>query len=207
MVKVAVFYHLYQAGKWGEILAEQVELMRNSNLLDSCDFIHVGINGKQQMENSEKFKFYINDGDQKEETPTLISLMNFARKNSDYKILYLHSKGANKNSNCIDDWRSLMNYFVIEQWESCVSLLDNNDAVGCNYSEDTWLGHYPHFSGNFWWANAKYINKLDKKYLHSDSRWDREFWIGSGNGKLYSMHNSGINHYHYRYPRDLYGVK
>jgi hypothetical protein len=204
LVKIAIFYHLYQEGKWGEILAEQVTLMRNSRLLDSAEFVSVGINGKQLLGGNEKFKFYINDNQEREETPTLVRLKEFARDNEDYKILYIHSKGATKDSKCIDDWRSLMNYFVIEKWQECVELLDNNDAVGCNYSEDTFLGYHPHFSGNFWWANAKYINKLNPEYLESESRWDREFWIGTGNGKMYSLHNSEINHYHYNYPRERY---
>jgi hypothetical protein len=207
LVKIALFYHLFQDGKWGEILADQISLIRSSGLFDSAEFISVGINGNNLLRGSEKFKFYINESQDKEETPTLARLKDFAEENPDYKILYLHSKGATKNSDCVDDWRNLMNYFVIERWKECLRLLDANDAVGCNYSEDTFLGHHPHFSGNFWWANAEYINKLDNKFLESESRWDREFWIGTGSGKLYSMHNSGINHYHYRYYRNVYEEK
>lgn len=203
-MKIAVFYHLYQAGKWGQILGKQASLMRSSGLLDAADFVSVGVNGEIVMEDSDKFVFYTNTEQHKEETPTLKRLMRFAKDNPEYKILYLHSKGANKSSKEIDDWRNLLNYFAIDKWKESVKLLEQYDAVGCNYSEDTWLGHYPHFSGNFWWANAEYINKLDYKFLESESRWDREFWIGSGNGKLYSMHDSGIDHYRYAYPKEMY---
>lgn len=178
--------------------------MRSSGLLDATEFVSVGINGDIAMEDSDKFVFYTNTEQEKEETSTLKRLMRFAKDNPDYKILYLHSKGTDKNSSEIDDWRNLLNYFAIEKWKESVQLLEDYDAVGCNYSEDTWLGHYPHFSGNFWWANAEYINRLDNKFLESESRWDREFWIGSGSGKMYSIHNSGVNHYTEKYEREKY---
>jgi hypothetical protein len=43
-------------------------------------------------------------------------------------------------------------------------------------TENTGLGCY---CGNFWWANASYIQTLDHNYLNTDYRFDREFWIGT----------------------------
>jgi hypothetical protein len=41
-----------------------------------------------------------------------------------------------------------------------------------------------YYDGNFWWANAEYIKRLDPKFLYrSDTPWLRgksELWIGSG---------------------------
>jgi hypothetical protein len=203
LVKIAVFYHVYQAGSWQKIFNEQFGAIEQSGLLDAAEFVHLGINGTMQF-NYPKIKSVINPNQHMEETETLKSLLEFSKENPGYKVLYIHTKGANKNSKPIDDWRNLMNYFLIKKWKSCIELLDSNDAVGCNYSEDTFIGYYPHFSGNFWWTTTDYINTLDHKFLETNRRLDREFWIGTGSGKLYSMHNSEINHYHYAYPRKKY---
>jgi len=86
-------------------------------------------------------------------------------------------------------------------------LLNDHDAVGCNLLDDPDNDILrPHFSGNFWWANAEYIAKLDYSYLDHPNRYAREFWIGTAHGDLYEMHNSGVNHYDERYPRDNYAI-
>jgi hypothetical protein len=64
------------------------------------------------------------------------------------------------------------------------------------------------FAGNFWWANASYINKLDDKYLESDYRLDRELWIGSipeckGKCLHYSRMNGDIGDFY----EDIYSEK
>jgi hypothetical protein len=196
---------MYQHGNWQKIFNEQIDLIRKSGLYDACESMHIGINGFYTPNfNDSKILYKINDMQDFEEGPTLLSVSDFAQNNPDHKILYLHSKGVTKNNKKVSDWRDLMNYFMIESWEECINYLKNFDAVGCNYSEDTWLGYHPHFSGNFWWANASYINELDDSMLTSSLRWDREFWIGSGNGKLYGIHNSKINHYEEDYPKERY---
>ena len=196
---------MYQYGNWEQIFNEQVDLIKSSGLYDYAENIYIGINGASTPNfDDPKILYRINRAQNLEEGPTLSSISDFAQENPEYKILYLHSKGVTKTTRSVADWRDLMNYFMIECWEECINYLDSFDAVGCNYSEDTWLGHHPHFSGNFWWANASYINTLDHSMLTSDLRWAREFWIGSGNGKLYGIHNSEINHYNEEYPKERY---
>ena len=203
MVKIAIFYHIYQSGKWKEIFKEQFGLIESSGLYDAADHIHFGINGPMKF-NYPKVGCVINDNKHMEETETLKSLLEFSEGNPGYKVLYIHTKGATKNLKPVDDWRKMMNHFVIKNWKSCLNLLEDNDAVGCNYSEETFLGRYPHFSGNFWWSTTDYIKTLNHDYLKSDRRWDREFWIGTGSGKLLELHNSGVDHYHYEYPENFY---
>lgn len=123
-------------------------------------------------------------------------------------ILYLHVKGASwlpgkPETACVDDWRQLMTHFCVTRWESALRALDAPGvrAVGCNLS--TARGR-PHFSGNFWWAKAGAVRALPIP----EYSWDRmegEFWIGGvGVEHMGSLHQSGVDHYFVRYPREMY---
>jgi hypothetical protein len=203
LVKIAVFYHIYQVGNWQKIFNEQFGAVEQSGLFDAADFINFGINGTMGVEHP-KIHSVINDNQHMEETETLKSLLDFSINNPGYKTLYIHTKGVNKYVNLMDDWRKMMNYFCVERWEEVVPLLDVYDAVGCNYVEKTWLGHYPHFSGNFWWSSTDYLVTLDHSFLETTRRWDREFWIGTGKGKMHEMYNSEVDHFQQPYPRINY---
>ncbi len=190
-MKLAIFYHIGQVGIWTPIYQSQLHRLYASGLIKEADHIHFGVNGDQELFNVPENKFIRRNTNWKEETETLISLKNFAQENPDYKILYLHTKGASKGTVESQSWRMMMEYFVIDRWKECVEYLNTYDCVGQTWlilGDTIWengiitpntdnVGHYP---GNFWWANASYINRLDDKYLESNYRLDREFWIGSG---------------------------
>jgi hypothetical protein len=209
MIKIAVFYHIYQWGPWEEIFNEHWDLLLKNNLLDVSDFVHFGINGNMEFNTGHPRVFgHINSNPEKEESDTLKALYTFCKTNSDYKVLYFHTKGVSNNTLQTKDWRNMMNYFCIEEWRKCVKLLDSYDAVGCNLQDYNDNGIYrPHFSGNFWWANANYINRLDSSWLDSTNRYFKEFWIGTGNGNLCEIYKSNVNHYIETYPREIYEDK
>jgi hypothetical protein len=200
-MKIAVFYHIFQSGMSAFVYQAQIHRLYCSGLISAADYIHIGINGNLEMFNvPEKAKIMYNSN-WKEETETLIALKNFAYQNPDYKILYFHMKGASKESLVANSWRLMMEYFVIDRWVECVEYLDEYDAVGSNLKilgPTTWSdgrqswekAGIKHFVGNFWWANASYVNTLNDKFLDSDYRLDREFWIGTGNGKMKSLYQS-----------------
>lgn len=202
--RIAVFYHLYQYGDWSKLFNEQLQLLINSGLIDACKFVHVGINGEIIPDSHGKLIFNQNPKPWTEEIPTLVSLKDFCLTHPDYKVLYIHTKGITQPMQSTYDWRKIMEYFCIEKWQDCIKKLDEHDAAGCLYMDHCYYGYFPHFSGNFWWANAEYINKLDHSYLMEGIRQNREFWIGTGNGSLYSFHTTGLNHYAHEYPRSLY---
>lgn len=208
MVKIAIFYHIYQYANWIEIFNEQFSLIKESGLYDEANHIHLGINGTMIPNiDDNKIVYKINKNQHMEETETIKSLKDFALKNPEYKILYIHTKGVGKRSVLMDDWRKMMNYFCIENWKRCLDLLDKNDTVGCNYMEKTWLGLYPHFSGNFWWVNSSYVDVLNHDFLETPRRWDREFWIGTGGGKMKEIYNSKKDHFKQRILRKEYCLK
>ena len=165
-----------------------------------ADYIHFGVNGNQELFNVPEKAIIKRNTYWKEETETLMSLKDFASENSDYKIFYLHTKGASKGTLNSQSYRLMMEYFVIDKWKECVEYLNEYDCAGQTWivnGDTVWSNgevtpntkNIGHFSGNFWWANASYINRLDNSYLESDYRLDREFWIGTGeNYKVKSLY-------------------
>ena len=221
--KIAVFYHFYQQNSWKDLYNEQINSLINSGIYDKCDFIHIGINGDQEL----PFildKMRINYNENKIlEADTLKSLYDFCNENPDYKILYFHSKGItytedNYLSTTTNSWRKYLEYYVINKWEECVEDLNEYDCVGTEWINESrlWnsnLNDYsneinPHYSGNFWWANAEYLKNLDLNYIYNDekdwARWKSEFWIGTKNPKYKSYHNSNKPLYDFNYTPDYY---
>lgn len=200
MDKLAIFLHIYQKNEWIDILQDQVHYIINSGLYDAVDYIHLGINGEYDIQhNLPKISSIKKNINLHLEADTLCDLKDFCVANPTYKVLYLHLKGCSHTSNSpyydnIRSWRKYMEYFVIENWKKCVELLDTHDTVGTEwwdtaYISQRWISA-PHYSGNFWWANANYVSKLDKNFLFEESEWQRwlgEFWIGSASPNYYNF--------------------
>lgn len=181
------------------IYQQQVHRLYTSGLMEAADYIHFGVNGDQELFNVPDKVIVKQNQNWEEETETLLDLKNFSQKNLDYRILYFHTKGVSKGTLNGNSWRLMMEYFVIDRWNECVKYLNDYDCVGSNLKilgPTTWSdgtktwekAGTQHFVGNFWWANASYISELPDDFLRSDFRLDREFWIGTGNGKMKSLY-------------------
>ncbi|MEY4720266.1 MAG: hypothetical protein RL563_2884 [Pseudomonadota bacterium] len=202
---VGIFYHIYQHDNWTNLVATQLEKLRTSGLYDASTFIQIQINGNEPFPFSDtKYTIAYNKDTELEEAPTLESLRQFCDKNDNWAVLYLHTKGITQKTPETTDWRELMEYFCIERWEDCLDKLQEHDTAGCLYMDQCYLGFHPHYSGNFWWARSEYIKTLNHEYLTAGIRNNREFWIGTGNGSMYSFLNTGLNHYAVRFPRESY---
>ena len=221
MNKIAIFYHVYQVGDWQNIFTQQIDRIKKSGLFDAAEFIHIGVNGTLPIfETSEKIKIVRNlNIDHLAEMPTLKSLYNFCseqcQETDQYNILFLHTSGVSWSAkfqtpeikSIFDNktlWRKYQEYFVIDKWRNCISLLNDYDCVSCEWKEEAILGgvEYPelkHYAGNIWWANSEYIKKLDWNFIQKNKnmeRWYCEFLIGSGNPNHYSFYTSGRNLYY-----------
>jgi hypothetical protein len=203
-MKIAIFYHIAQIGLGAFVYQQQIHRLYTSGLMEEADYIHFGINGDQELFNVPDKTIVKRNNNWKEETETLIDLKNFAYENPDHKILYFHTKGVSKSTLIANAWRLMMEYFVIDKWEKCVTMLNEYDCVGSNLNsvgETIWSdgtstkpvkGTY-NFTGNFWWANSKHIQTLDHKFLTSNYRIDRELWIGSNpNSNPGTIYQPGI---------------
>jgi tetratricopeptide (TPR) repeat protein/predicted O-methyltransferase YrrM len=221
---IAIFYHLYQINDWTKLYQEQINSLIVSGLYEKCDFIHIGINGDQELPFVlDKMKVSYNEN-KILEANTLNSLWDFCNENPHHKVLYFHSKGVThlNNNHCqytTNAWRIYLEYFVINKWEDCIRDLNEYDCVGSEWMEysvlcDPDTQEYveeinPHYSGNFWWANASYIKKLDLNFIYNEDRghgrYQSEFWIGTKNPNYKSYHNSGRHFlYDFNYSPNYY---
>jgi len=189
-MKIAIFYHIAQMGMSAFIYQQQLHRLYTSGLIEAADYIHFGVNGDNELFNApDKAKVKYNSKQYwNTEKETLLDLRDFCKENEDYKVLYFHTKGATKDELCVQSWRLMMEYFVIDKWKECVKELDEYTCVGIQmcrvgpsiYPDGTIKEENPTivYAGNFWWANAFYINRLRTKYLDDDCRYAVEKWIG-----------------------------
>ena len=208
---IGVFYHVYPGKGWEEMYQEQLGCLVANGLYDKIKHLHIGFNGNLSVCSVPDKAVAISNENKSEETETLIALRDWCAVNPDAFVLYFHTKGVSRQNRFTEDWRKCMQYFVITNWRECYKALQEGyDLAGINWQEDTSMGYRPHFSGNFWWAKASYINTLSEEALNSTFRYDREFWIGTGKPKVKNLwetrYNNKLIAHHYRepYPKTIY---
>jgi hypothetical protein len=198
-MKIAIFYHIAQIGLGAAIYQQQLHRLYSSGLIKSASYIHFGVNGDQELFNVPDRAIIKRNKNLGDESDTLTSLRDFCKENSEYKVFYFHTKGVSKHTLNGESWRLMMEYFVIDKWKECIQYLNNYDTVGSNLKilgptlwsdgQKSWeKAETLHYVGNFWWANASYVNTLSGEFLETDLRFDREFWIGTGKGRMKSLY-------------------
>ena len=143
---------------------------------------------------------------------------------------YIHTKGIRliSSPDCTDDsfkavnsWRHLLERVTIDKWQECTHRLGQFDAAGANYRSSPW----PHFGGNFWWANASYVSGLISPqvgkfpetpydWINADDprrkvmieRLDFERWIGLNNPDCYSLYGYPFSHLGQDLPPEFYDL-
>lgn len=90
--------------------------------------------------------------------------------------------------------RRRMQTVIFDNHAACLELLDDYDACGSDWRLEGFGRPNPHFSGNFWWANARYLQTLpEPRSLNTRDRYQAEFWIGK---------NSSLRPFELVYPTD-----
>lgn len=221
---IAIFYHVFQNGEnWTKMFEQQIVRLQASGLYDIAKYIHIGVNGSYRMPfNLTKVDVVKRNKNYFSEADTLKDLYQFCRENPEYKVLYFHTKGISfhdvrnlpaRNASDIDYfdnvelWREYLEYFNIDKWKRCVKELNSHDTAGTEWHPYANLNckdiSIPSYSGNFWWANASYINTLDPNFLDNKEfgRFACEFWIGTGNPKAFNFYTDSL-HSKYENPVD-----
>ena len=199
-MKNVCFLHSCCIGNNSKVLQEMVDDVKNSGLLNVLDMLFIINIGDKINMNDEKIKVInYSENTLLFEKPTINLLLLFSKFN-DCKILYLHTKGISYNDAHLNvrDWRNMMMYFLVWEYKLCLDLLDCYDTVGCNYSKNP----CDHYSGNFWWTRSSYVKGLKK--VVSDVRHDCEWFILEGEGKMYNVFSSGIDHYQMPFGKEKY---
>ena len=178
-MKIKVFVHLNDLPGAFEVMSEQMTLASESGLLDAAEEVVLCTNGNpdsftaaKEILNKEEFPnvTFVHTSDRTDlwEWPTLDLLKQECDSlaGEEFYVCYFHLKGMSRPSDTTArDWRHYLNYWTIERWQDNVAKLDEGmDTVGVNFSDAEW----PHYSGNFWWARASYIRKLES-LTHPDS--------------------------------------
>lgn len=212
MKPIAIFYHVYQKERaknipgtitWEEMVQQQINRMKLCGLFDIADHIQMNINGEKDPKVDEKIKIKFNKIKDCE-VETLLDAWEFANDNLDHAILYIHTKGISfvdsdppffKNSMI---WRDYLEHFNINLWRINLEALENHDTSGTELILNAGIGgsvwSAPHYSGNFWWANASYLSKLEPFFILRKNivwwRWASEFWLGTKNPKMFNFYSS-----------------
>lgn len=206
MRQFVVFFHIATIGRYQDIVSELLEVIHDSGMYEAMDQLYVGIvgNGTVLDLNKNKTQIIYRSSDlENYEFPTLAILQRFACENPAHSILYIHTKGVSTSApyiEAIDDWRRYMSYFNIMRFSDCINYLQTFDVCGVDWH----IEPSPHFSGNFWWATAEYIQRLPsiEAISHQNAkhilslRHNAEFWIGMHpDVRAKSLFDSGIDVY------------
>lgn len=197
--KIYGFYHICTMGKWKEIVEDQISTLINFCLYDASEKIYVTIVGNQRDEINLPTKCEIISSTldaSKCERTILNHMYDFAQIVTEKTLFwYIHAKGVTHSYkptwSFSQDWRKLMEYFLITNYKDCIIKLNEYDTCGVNLHLNPLL----HYSGNFFWATSDYVKSLNRfigpLYL------DPEMWICSNNNdkKHYCFFESGVNHY------------
>ena len=198
-----------------ERFSKTYQKIQLSGLIEACSSIQVVLSGPNiglvvdAIINLPKVNIVIGETNVNGESNTLSLIHQHSLNFPADKILYLHSKGVTKNlSQNIVAWVDYMEYFLIEKYKVCLNELENHETVGVEYYEKP----MKHYSGNFWWANCSYINKIPslsegiKNSIIPDPRWYCEFWLLQYSTSPCCLHRSGVDLYGTKYTRDKYTI-
>jgi hypothetical protein len=184
-----IIYHLFQVERWEQVFCEQIGAMSVSGLLSDAH-LTIGVNGDLPLPvipNCEVIR-HVNGFSEK---PSLLLAQETALTHPESYILYCHSKGISHPTRNQDDWRMMMQHFLIINWRLAVHQL-----ADCELATVNWRTYpKPHPSGNHWWARADFLARLDSNFLDDSDRMSQEFWTGSIPCKVANLYESEKNHY------------
>lgn len=183
-MRLGHYYHVYADGRWHTPVAQHVEALRTSGLLDELEFFRIGIVGsdtnRREVKETLPFAEVVAEAEDGWEQHTLNELYDWALTVPvPHSVLYAHTKGAWSGGELAYLWRVSMTHDTVDNWREVVALLATHDAVGPFWMDSDRHEHLEHkffFGGNFWWANTHYLRKLPP--LRWEHRFQAEGWVG-----------------------------
>lgn len=181
-MKIRAYWHIYAINHWYSVVIDQLRILLSSGLYDACEEINIGFIGfaedKQLFDKfvvsqypKLKIRHYSSEPTEYE-FPTLRLI---EEDKGQYVGFYFHTKGVTRPFEVvINQWRNWLNEGVICRWITHYQNVCNGyDASSVNYMRSP-----DHFSGNFWWFNRKYIDRLPRiDSLDKSNRYHAEQWI------------------------------
>jgi hypothetical protein len=223
-----VYYHAIDSiPQWLEVTTEQLDKIYTSGLIDACDLhinCHYNYDNWQQLKdkyNHPNIVWHKSTAQPAEfEHPTYILMQQHALRHPErnYPVLYVHQKGITHTDIKATYWRWYMDYFNIERWQDCVTLLATGEYDTCGVQRAARSDNLPTFyEGNQCWYTSDFLRKATPLKLpsevgyvaqydipHSMYRSDVELWAWYNNDRWYCFHHSGLNLYCSEYPPENY---
>jgi len=158
-------YHVATFPHWSVIAEAQCLRVNRSGLLDKTSKILVGVVGDPNEDVSmlsdllgpsavvrhlgplSSFEF-----------PTLQWLYEEVQDDN-FACWYIHTKGASARRADQTVSRLKMESVILDQHERCLDVLKTHDTCGTGWTFAL-IGQHPHYAGNFWWANSRYLRTL-----------------------------------------------
>jgi hypothetical protein len=213
--KIFLFYHIYCKNDWWEIFEEQLQLIKESKLLENLEKIYINIIGDKN--DLKKIKSVLNDKrieclltQSEYEFPTLEKIIEVSNKDEFYGI-YIHTKASSypkeyEYKHILNFWRKFMNHQILNNWEVCYEKIKSNDLVGSlfkdgNYKINEFWEKYSdigknchvkytdHFSGNFFWFDSNYFKQIKPLTKNQKlNRFNAEWLPFKNNPKYYTIY-------------------
>lgn len=195
VTRLAHYYHAYLAQGWRSIVTEHLDALTRSGLAERLGILHLGLVGTPSARAAcarlcqERMPVEVTAEEDEGWEQTTLTALHRAATQWD-AVLYAHTKGvSNPRDEWAATWRRSMTLALVAGWQECVRCLYTCEAVGCHWLTPGWYDivlpryrgrievHAPFFGGNFWWAQASLIQRLNPPL--SNTRHDAEMWIGS----------------------------
>jgi hypothetical protein len=193
-------YHIAIMNNWREVVAEQTARMIESGLLERTNQVLIGVvggklnQGDLRRDLARKSTIVCSPNLKDYEFLTLRVLQNHSI-NHNFKAWYVHTKGVSREPNqLVTNWRRLMEYFIIDRFNVCITELDSCDACGVNIITKYHPGRF--FAGNFWWSNSRHLSKLPQiGSLELSCRFLAEHWIGWNSAQMKDLYDGDRDSY------------
>ena len=181
-MKIKGFWHVYLINNWHSIVSRQMRTILNSGLYTACEEINISLIGlPEERAALEKFfsdvypKLKIRCVSVEPTDYEFNALRLIEKDNSEYIGFYFHTKGVTRPFEAnIGQWGLWLEEAILNRWREHRMRVEN----GYDVSSVNQMLSPDHFSGNFWWFNRKYIDRLPKvDSLDLTNRYHSEQWI------------------------------
>jgi hypothetical protein len=203
--KIYGFHHICLLNNGKTIFEEQLETITTSGLYKNTETIFCSILGDGTITLPPKYVVIYQSVDMSCYERKILEYMQQHSTTNIGMYWYIHTKGVSKYNHInypnLQDWRVLMEYWLLHKWKECYDKLNDYDVIGINYI----VVPSPHFSGNFWWARSDYVKKNPTNFNYIEYL-EPEMWICKSNPKLLCTYDSKLYHNHFTtpYPSTLY---
>lgn len=212
MEKIACFIHSTNLNLWKDtVLIKMLDSLKDNGLLQKLKHLCI-VNTGNRLDTTEIEKKYApakivnwSKNTMEFEICTIKQVVTYAKLHPDTRILYMHTKGISYTKEHvfvpgIQAWIDYMLHVLVTNHEKCLKLLQLYDTVGCNFRPDE-NGNMQHYSGNFWWVRADYVQHLPVENMKD--KYEPEFWVLQNRPFLFNVHK--IEHmYEQAYPLENY---